>query len=214
MLGFYNYTVIITYLSAISAMLGINFAAGGNSKGAIICLLLCGLCDMTDGAVASTKKRTPQERGFGVQIDSLCDCISFGVLPPFIVYNMVKSLVPDNEVLHYIALGIGIAFTLAAVIRLAFFNVTEEERQRVEGTKKRESYRGLPVTNISLILPPIYLLKLCVDGMAFALILMAVLLIVGFLFLLDFKLKKLHGKKMIPLAVLGFTIFFIVIFVA
>ena len=32
-------------------------------------------------------------------------------------------------------------------------------------------------------------------------------------FLLDFKMKKLHGKKMIPMAVVGFTVFFIILFV-
>ncbi|MBP5160313.1 MAG: CDP-alcohol phosphatidyltransferase family protein [Lachnospiraceae bacterium] len=213
MLGFYNYTVILTYLSVVSAMLGISFSVNGNFKGAIICLLLSGLCDMTDGAVASTKKRTDMERAFGVQIDSLCDCISFGVLPPFIVYYYVQYLVPDNNVLRYIALGVGIAFTLAAIIRLAFFNVSEEERQRVEGTKKRESYRGLPVTNISLILPIVYLAKYFAEGTLFAVILIAVLFITGFLFLLDFKMKKLHGKKLIPVAVIGFAVFFVILFV-
>ena len=47
-------------------------------------------------------------------------------------------------------------FTLAALIRLAFFNVTEEERQKTEGGV-RKYYTGLPVTTASLIFPLVML---------------------------------------------------------
>ena len=69
--GIYNYTVIITYLSLISAGLGMYFSANGSFKAALFCLLLSGLCDMIDGPVARTRKRTETEKKFGIQIDSL-----------------------------------------------------------------------------------------------------------------------------------------------
>ena len=47
--GIYNYTVIITYLSLISAGLGMFFASNGSFKAALFCLLFSGLCDMIDG---------------------------------------------------------------------------------------------------------------------------------------------------------------------
>lgn len=207
MLGFYDYTVIITYLSAVSALLGIRFAASCDFKLAIICLLVSGFCDMSDGAIASTKKnRTSRERAFGVQIDSLCDCISFGVCPPFIVYYLVKSLVPENIVLHYVALVIGIAFALCAIIRLAFFNVMEEERQKTEAGKRRTSYRGLPVTNIAFILPIAFLASYFLGGLALAIFLMSILAIVGFLFILDFKMIKLHGRQLVYVGFLGIAV--------
>ena len=86
MLGIYNYTVILTYLGMLSGFAGILFLLNGNVRGALICLMISGVCDMFDGKVASTKKdRTRSEKRFGIQIDSLSDLICFGVLPALIV---------------------------------------------------------------------------------------------------------------------------------
>lgn len=79
MLGVYNYTVLLTYIGMLTGLTGIGCAMGGRIPWALLCLLLAGLCDMFDGKIASTKKdRTPQEKRFGVQIDSLSDLICFG----------------------------------------------------------------------------------------------------------------------------------------
>ena len=80
MIGYYNYTVILTYLSLISALFGTHLAFRGEPVGALICLLLCGAFDSFDGMVARTKKgRTEEEKKFGIQIDSLVDMFSFGI---------------------------------------------------------------------------------------------------------------------------------------
>lgn len=82
-----------------------------------------------------------------------------------------------------------ICVCLYAVIRLAFFNVLEAKRQQVEeGSNKY--YRGLPVTSISIIFPLVYLLRGLLDEGAFAAVLHGMLLVVAFLFMLDFKVKK------------------------
>ena len=115
MLGIYNYTVILTYLGMLSGFSGILFVLGGNIWAAIVCLLISGVCDVFDGKVASTKKdRTRSEKRFGIQIDSLSDLICFGVLPSVIVYALGGSW------LRAVACG---AYVLAALIRLAWFNV-------------------------------------------------------------------------------------------
>ena len=58
MIGFYDYTVILTYLSLASSTLGIFLAINGNPLGAIWALLFSGLCDLFDGRVASSKKKS------------------------------------------------------------------------------------------------------------------------------------------------------------
>ena len=89
MIGFYNYTVILTYMSLASAVVGITQVFEGHERIAILCLLISGICDLFDGKVARHKKdRTDQEKLFGIQIDSLCDLVAFGVLPACIGYNM------------------------------------------------------------------------------------------------------------------------------
>ena len=121
MIGFYNYTVILTYIGTISGILGIINAFNGNILNSIILLMVAGACDMFDGKVARSKKRTKQEERFGIQIDSLSDVICFGVLPAIIGYNIGMNKWYSIIILLYFALG--------GLIRLAYFNVLEEERQ-------------------------------------------------------------------------------------
>src|SRR5574344_1553992 len=81
MIGYYDYTVILTYLSVCSGITGMAFAFTHHPFLAIVCLMVSGLCDMFDGKVARTKKRDQKRIQYGIQIDSLADIISFGVLP-------------------------------------------------------------------------------------------------------------------------------------
>ena len=169
MIGFFDYTVILTYLSLISASCGIMVAlsGGGHPYVGSFFLLFCGLCDAFDGKVARTKKdRSQAERSFGVQIDSLSDLVAFGVLPAVIGNAMLRR----SALMHIVygtplqwPLEIGwaavlIVYILAAMIRLAYYNVTEEERQKTEDGV-RKYYTGLPVTSAALIFPLILLLQ-------------------------------------------------------
>ena len=162
MLGFYDYTMFLTFASLVSASIGIviSLLGLGHPFIGMFFLLFCGLCDAFDGKVARTKKnRTEIENKFGIQIDSLCDVIAFGVLPTCIG----AALVVRSEIVSFWKSGDGLWFSiacyavmalysLAAMIRLAYFNVTEEERQKTE-TGARKYYMGLPVTSASLIFP-------------------------------------------------------------
>ena len=49
MIGYWNYTVILTYIGTVCGFTGIAFAADCNIKAALICLMLAGFCDMFDG---------------------------------------------------------------------------------------------------------------------------------------------------------------------
>lgn len=187
-LGVYDYTVILTYISLLSAFFGMILSHRGNLAGAILCLMLSGFCDAFDGTVARSKKdRTEDEKAFGIQLDSLCDVISFGVFPAYLCYCLgVQTAV------GMILLGF---YCVCAVIRLAFFNVEEGKRQKVEeGCNK--FYRGLPVTTISMLLPPVYLLRFVLPQAMFSLILHILAAVVGFLFILDIPIKKLDVKKL------------------
>jgi len=188
-IGFYDYTVILTYLSLISSVFGMTRAIHGDYKLAIFCLAFSGGCDAFDGRVARTKKnRTADERAFGVQLDSLCDVICFGVFPALICYLL--------GVRGTLGLIIVFFYCTCAVIRLAFFNVLEENRQKSEGGSNKY-YRGLPVTSIGCLLPLSFWLQFLISDFAFLVLLHVLLVVVGFLFILDFPLRKPSLKTVI-----------------
>jgi len=189
-IGFYDYTVILTYMSLISAVLGTIFAHKGIFGAAMLCLFLSGFCDAFDGKVARTKKnRTDDEKAFGIQLDSLCDVVSFGMAPAFSLYCMgVNSA---------IGMVILCCYCVCAVIRLAFFNVQEAKRQQVESGSNKY-YRGLPVTTSAIIFPVYYLLKPLLPGKVFVIGLYILAAVTAFLFVYDFRVKKPDLCKLIP----------------
>ncbi len=200
MIGYYNYTVILTYMSLVSSVLGIFFSMGIGGLGvhpeyAIICLMVSGLCDMFDGKVARTKKnRTESEKQFGIQIDSLCDAICFGVLPAVIGYSIGMKTWLDMPIL--------VMFPLCAVIRLAYFNVAEEERQK-QTSDVRKVYEGLPVTSVALILPLIYSFHKDIGKEWFPDVYGAALFIIALAFITRFKVKKPSMKTMMTFIGIG-----------
>lgn len=208
MIGIYNYTVLLTYLSAVSAGIGMYFSIHGEIKTAIFFLMFSGLCDMLDGPVARTlKSRTETAKKFGIQIDSLCDCVSFGVQPAVLLYGIAVNCEGTSKKLELFALVAGILLVLCAIIRLAFFNVSEEERQSVEGAKLRSGYRGMPVTNVTLLFPLVYLTNFFAKDALFSIIMTCAGLVTAALFVIDFPFPKLHGKKLILVGVLGLAMF-------
>lgn len=101
MIGYYNYTVILTYFSLMSSMAGMMFTVNGRFKSAVFCLALSGLCDMFDGKIARRKKdRTEDEKKFGIQIDSLCDVVCFGAFPALLCYRLGMDGIPGLSLIH------------------------------------------------------------------------------------------------------------------
>lgn len=192
LIGYYSYTVILTYLSLIFAMAGIHLSFNGFYQWAFICLIMCGICDTFDGMVARSKKgRTESEKKFGIQIDSLCDLVAFGVFPAILGYNV------GLESIGWLI--IEIFYVLAATIRLAYFNVKEEERQQ-ETTDKRKYYQGLPVTTASFILPLAYGLRYVIFGLDY--LYGSLMLVIGILFIVNFKVPKVQSKGLAALGIL------------
>ncbi|MDI9241405.1 CDP-alcohol phosphatidyltransferase family protein [Fusibacillus kribbianus] len=204
MIGFYNYTVILTYISLLSSVFGMTQAIHGHFKTAIFCLALSGLCDMFDGKIARTKKdRTDDEKSFGIQIDSLCDVVCFGAFPALICYLL--------GVRGFLGLLIIAIYCVCSVIRLAFFNVLEGKRQQTE-EGANHYYHGLPITSMSVVLPLIFLTQFFIPDFYFIVLLHIVLLVVGILFVVDFPFRKPKNSTLAVLvAIVGAAL--IVLFV-
>ncbi len=198
MIGYYNYTVILTYMGLISGLLGIFASIEGHPIFALGTLMFSGFCDMFDGLVARTKKdRTDKEKKFGIQLDSLADFVCYGILPVVITYNYGAK--------EWYALISYAIFSLAALIRLAYFNVMEDERQE-QTTETRKSYEGLPVTSVALILPLLFPIISRIE-IAASILFSVLFLVIAFFFIFKFKVPKFKLKGMSILVVIGIIIY-------
>ncbi|MGN0601911.1 MAG: CDP-alcohol phosphatidyltransferase family protein [Oscillospiraceae bacterium] len=200
MIGFYNYSVILTYLGLASSVFGITQVIGGKEATAIpfLCLLFSGICDLFDGKIArAMKNRTEHEKVFGIQIDSLCDLVCFGVFPAVIGYSYGFN--------YGLGLISAIMIVLGAVIRLGYFNVMEEERQR-STTELRKTYKGLPVTTVAVVLPLLYLGRMNIPYNVFPFVFQGFMILISILFVLKINVKKLSVRGILLLFTMGIII--------
>ena len=193
MIGVYDYTVFATYAALVLGMSGIFFAMDGNAFAATVCLMAAGFLDAFDGRIARTKKnRTELEKSFGIQLDSLNDLICFGVLPAAIGASYgVRSV-------WYLA--ILIFFALAALIRLAYFNVTAEMQEDKGAVRKY--YLGVPVTTGALAVPLFWLIPRAL-ALTECYWYVGGLLVLGILFITPVKVKKAGLSGILAMTAVG-----------
>lgn len=206
MIGFYDYTVVVTYISLISSIMGMFFAIDGKLPLAVFCLAFSGLCDMFDGKIARTKKnRTDDEKAFGIQIDSLCDIVCFGIFPIILGYQLGMCKIYSLMILAF--------YGVVGVIRLAYFNVMEEKRQS-ETSENRKYYQGLPITSMSVIMPLLFMVSVFFPGFRYFLVCLHIaMLLVGFLFILNFRFRKPTNRELVILvAVVAVAVLFILLY--
>lgn len=106
----------------------------------ICALLVFGamLFDMLDGSAARLTRQTSE---LGAQLDSLCDAISFGVAPAFLMLQFVTRHLADAGGYSFpprLLWTIAVLYMLCAVMRLARFNVETDDDDTHEG------FSGLP----------------------------------------------------------------------
>ena len=194
MLGFYNVSVILTYLGLCGAVCGMGFALDGRLGLAMALLMFCGLCDMFDGTIARATKRSEDAQVFGIQIDSLCDLVCFGVYPAVIAYS-----VGVRGVFGMIVLSL---FVLGGVIRLGYFNVIEQKRQQ-ETKEEKGMFHGLPITASAWLIPLFYFVRHLLNCGDCLVGLEIYMLCIALLFVLDIKVKNpKHALKYAGAAVL------------
>lgn len=96
-------------------------------------IFLAMIFDVLDGQVARMSNTSSD---FGVQLDSLCDLVTFGVAPGILMVKMC----PNFTYLHQEAVWmIAAAFAACAALRLARFNVETDEND------DHLQFYGLPV---------------------------------------------------------------------
>ncbi len=120
---------LFTAMNMFSGFLSIVSASQGNFIYASWLIIIAGIFDALDGAVARLTKSSSE---LGVELDSLSDVISFGAAPSFLMYK--------SFLFRYDAPGIIISslLMLAGGFRLARFNI------QLVGFEK-SFFKGLPI---------------------------------------------------------------------
>lgn len=201
MIGYYNPSVIATYISLACSIVGMSFSLTGKMLAAVFCLMLCGLLDMIDGPIARRCKRTEDEKSFGIQIDSLCDVVCFGSQAAVFCLTMAG--------ITWYGTLIAAFFVLAGVIRLGFFNVQEMNRVKVD-PGLRKVYDGLPITSSSLLLPLVALIDIAIKPFC-GWIYVAAMAIIGFFYIAPVHIPKVHGRGLIVLGLVGLALYALVL---
>ena len=142
---------LITILNGVFGFISIVLASRANEKGfsadspyfawAGYMVLLAMFADMLDGRLARMSHSTSS---FGGQLDSLCDMVSFGIAPAFLMLQIVsvklEPIMPfSGGLLHRFIWLAALAYISCAAIRLARFNVENEDSEA-----HHMSFVGLP----------------------------------------------------------------------
>ena len=125
---FYPLPCMFTLASLFCGFYSMVAAVEGNFYNGAWAILIAAIFDALDGRVARMTRTTSQ---FGVELDSLCDMVSFGVAPGFLAF--LWALQPYGR-LGWLAAFLYVATTS---LRLARFN-----SQNVKSTNK--NFMGLP----------------------------------------------------------------------
>ncbi|MGB5684984.1 MAG: CDP-diacylglycerol--serine O-phosphatidyltransferase [Candidatus Electrothrix sp.] len=136
---FYALPSMLTCTSLFSGFYSIVASINGEFFPAAVAILVAGLFDGLDGRVARLTDSTSR---FGMQLDSLCDLVSFGVAPALLAY--LWALIPYGRY-GWLAAFMYVATT---ALRLARFNSMAEEAEDEQSTNhekdENHDFVGLP----------------------------------------------------------------------
>ena len=123
-----NIPNIITLANLACGLFAILFAFEGDLVLSATFIFYGVFFDFFDGLLARTLK---VGSGFGKQLDSLADMVTFGVAPGIIMYHLINLSIEESTLILFI----GFLIPIFSAIRLAKFNVDE---------KQSTSFIGLP----------------------------------------------------------------------
>jgi CDP-diacylglycerol--serine O-phosphatidyltransferase len=138
---------LVTVLAICAGLSGIRFAFEGRFETAVAMVLIAAFLDGIDGRLARMMKATSK---FGAQMDSLADIVNFGVAPALVLYAFLLDRAGSPG---WIA---ALLFAIACGLRLARFNVLDEDLERPAW--QADYFVGVPApAGAVLVMLPIYL---------------------------------------------------------
>lgn len=199
---------LVTVLAICAGLSGIRFGFEGRFEPAVVMVLLAAFLDGIDGRLARMLKATSK---FGAQMDSLADIVNFGVAPALVLYAFLLDQAGSPG---WIA---ALLFTIACGLRLARYNVLDEETDRPQW--QTEYFVGVPApAGAVLVMLPLYLffLRLGVEPsrpaafIAAGFTVLVAFLLVSRLPVYSGKSLKVPGDKVLPI-ILGVVLYILLL---
>ncbi|MBE6499541.1 MAG: CDP-diacylglycerol--serine O-phosphatidyltransferase [Methanobrevibacter thaueri] len=137
---------IISLLNMSSGFLAIICSINNNLNLAAILMIIAIIFDSIDGWVARKTNRH-DELGFGKNIDSISDIVSFGVTPAIFLYSCINT---TPGIIQILVIPISLLIVICGGLRLTRYNVIADKI-------KTHDFIGFPIPGISFILATFYL---------------------------------------------------------
>lgn len=175
-----------------SIIAGIN----GNFAGAAIAVVVAGVLDGLDGRVA---RLTNTQSEFGVQYDSLCDLISFGLAPALLAFNWsLKGLAVYGVAMGKLGWLAAFVYVACAALRLARFNTQA-------GTEDKQYFQGLasPAAAGTLVTTVWFFVDNGIEGSSVPWLMLPLTVLLGILMFSQvryFSFKSWPRKERVPIA--------------
>ncbi|MBU7013292.1 MAG: CDP-diacylglycerol--serine O-phosphatidyltransferase [Theionarchaea archaeon] len=161
---------ILTISNISLGFLAMIFLMRNNIDLAARLILIAVVADGFDGYFA---RKTETESEFGMNFDSLSDCVSFGIAPALLIYSYVDY--------WWIAV-VSVVYLVAGILRLARYNVSFKEME--EGT-----FIGMPIPIGAL------LLVFAVSGHMHEILVIGAALVVSYLMVCSMTFKKIASGR-------------------
>ncbi|MFY7787921.1 MAG: CDP-diacylglycerol--serine O-phosphatidyltransferase [Thermoflexibacteraceae bacterium] len=178
----------ITSGNLVCGCLGIIECFSGNLTTASLLILVAAIFDFFDGFVARAVKANS---AMGKELDSLADCVSFGVLPSMMMYHLIfQTMLTTTDTITaqrwaYLAL----IMAVFSALRLAKFNID---------TRQSDSFIGVPTpANAMLIASFPWLLQqnsILTPFLQNVYVLIAITVVMSFLLVAELPLIALKFK--------------------
>ena len=184
MKSFIGISDIISLLNMSSGFLSIICSINNNLNLAAILMIIAIMFDSSDGWVARKTNRH-DEMGFGKNIDSLSDIVSFGVAPAIFLYSCINT---TPGIFQAIVILTALFIVVCGVLRLTRYNV-------IADLIDAKGFIGFPIPGISCILATYYL-----SGLFHPYVGLALSVIVSLLMISNVKYPKFDNMPLIGIS--------------
>jgi CDP-diacylglycerol---serine O-phosphatidyltransferase len=130
---------VLTLCAVLCGLTSLRLSAEGQFGWAIAAIFGAVVLDTADGYFA---RLLGAESPIGAELDSLADCVNFGVAPAMLMYHR------ELHLLGGVGWGIAGAYVLATVWRLARFNV---QTKAAKSPEDKKWFSGLPSTAAAVL---------------------------------------------------------------